>query len=139
MLGKFQSNKGQHSLLCGKHTGDHHKDALEVQRKVFTASQHLHEQSPKSHSPEPYSSLLFIRKTHITVVTLQLARSRSIETKRHSQGLSKNYGLGLFFFFCCFGRRWAYLLGLNIIKRQDDVSNMVSVLLRSEGLLQLSS
>lgn len=74
------------------------------------------------------------------VVTLQLAKSRSIETKRHSQGLSKNDGLGLFFFFfCCFGRRWAYLLGLNIIKHQDDVSNMVSVLLRSEGLLQLSS
>lgn len=46
------------------------------------------------------------------VVTLQLAKSRSIETKRHSQGLSKNDGLGLFFFFLLFWQALGLFAGL---------------------------
>ena len=58
---------------------------LKAERKVFIADRGCIGNSPKPLGPEPYRHLSFMYKTHLLVGTLQLARSRTIETKRQGQ------------------------------------------------------
>lgn len=55
---------------------------LKAEKKVFTAGQWLHGGTWPNHAALNLTTLAFVHRNHILVITLELARNRTAEVKK---------------------------------------------------------